>query len=970
MYFHSETARSTKKTALQAAEKSFGKYLSRCTDAVFTDGSRTKVLAATGLAVELPVCDQLRREPALREVIAENDSVLFDFSKENTVCHTLSGEITLTDAQTEAALQALRRAADAPGKLNENGELELDLKAEPVGPHYNVNLLLGWRAGYNAPLFTTPKSSVDSLGRGAFRAGGPKQVLASRCVLQPEDAGEPANRQFYLYENGKKIFYSLDVHHNVKSAHCVHSQNRTVITYETEDALRITRTIFLPMQQNGMPDALEIQHIEVENLGAEPRTLKIVLTGEFGIAAPETVANDVIYANVVHQSEVLYNEDGRPICLTLHHKPAEQQGEKKFAMLLCGGETMDAFGCQYSEFVGRGTLADPELGDCLPSRPHRKMAPFFAMDKTFTVEPGQVRTVDEFVGMMDRTDDVSAEFDSAIHTLLETCRRPGAVEEMLEKVVDFQKRYTSYLTPETGNALFDAYVGKNLPFQVLYQTFVSRAFAWTQKSYRETGFREIQDIFPSMYYLNAAGMPELVKELISCWAVNVFRMGYAYHDFTWKGKEPGDCSDDQLWLVQAVYRYCTLTGDYAYLNEELPIAGEDASRPLADTLLAILEYSGKISVGKHGMPLLDKADWNDTLRLDKVVRKGPAKEALYREQLAASGKPWGTPLENTDTESTMNACLLKIAADETAALLEKLNDPARSGQAEQAKAVAAAQLAAMQQYAWKGDFFARALINNARPGGYTYLGAGKDGLSADPSVDGTYFLNSFGWSILAGIATETQIEIMLNVVEKYLKTDAGLRLCTLVAYEKLGVNTATGLYYPGDRENGGVFKHAAMMSTAAMFKAAREVQSETLAARLRDLGWWMIGKTVPYATMAQPFVTKGNPRFCTQYNNAETGENIGPMLSGTASWLTLALFEALGVSDAADGFTVAPVLPAGVKQYRYHLQKNDTMLNVELDADNSFRAGETTRCTLDEHPVTMPLTLPQDGKVHTLNVKL
>lgn len=969
MFYTAESARATTLTAAQAAKKCFEKHLRGDTDAVFLGGDRSRVLAATGLPFAMPVCDRLRAAVPVRALLqAVRGSLLFDF-QDGVACYGEDGPVEIGGALALCAEQICRQVAAAPGALNENGELTLDLQACPVGPHYNVNLLLGWRCGFDAPLFTTPKSAVDAFGRGSFRAGGPAQVLASRCVLQPEENGEPVNRQFYLYEDGRRIFYSLDAHTNVRAARCVHSQNYTVITYETQDQLRITRTIFIPIQRAGLPDALEIQHIEIENHGSRPRQLKLVLTGEFGIAGPETVANDVVYANIVHQREIVY-EGKDPLCVTLHHKPADQKGEKKFALLLADGAPMEDFCCNLSEFVGSGSLAWPELGDCLPSRQQRKMAPFFAMGKTLLVPPRGSRTVDSFAGMLDRREDVRQPFDEALHSLVLRYRVPGAAQAELDAVKAFQTRYAAYLQPDTANCDFNAYVGKNLPFQVLYQTFVSRAFAWTQKSYRETGFREIQDVFASLYYLNAAGQAPLARELISVWAANVFRMGYAYHDFTWRGKEPGDCSDDQLWLTQAVYRYCRLTGDYDFLRAELPVAGEDAVRPLWQTLSAILVYSGKISVGRHGLPLLDKADWNDTLRLDREVLKGPAKEQLYRSQLAKSGKPWGSPLENSWTESVMNACLLKISADETAELLEALADPALGGETAQAREISAAVAQSVQANAWKGDFFARALINDGRAGGYTYMGAGKDGLAAAPGHDGTYFLNSFGWSILSGIATEAQIGTMLAVVEKELKTGAGLRLCTLVAYDRLGVNTATGLYYPGDRENGGVFKHAAMMSTAAALQAAKWVKSEELAERLRALAWFMIGKTLPYATMAQPFVTRGNPRFCTQYNNSETGENIGPMLSGTASWLTLAVLESFGVEDTAEGFSAAPVLPAGQKKLCYAVQKQGTTLRVEISGGSRFRASANTTRALDGRPCGEKIAFPQDGGTHTLQITL
>ena len=76
--------------------------------------------------------------------------------------------------------------------------------------------------GYGNPLQTTPKSVVDGLGRGSFRAHSATQVLATRWDMLQEENGFPANRQFYILEDGQqiftrqlhltKIFYLLSVH--------------------------------------------------------------------------------------------------------------------------------------------------------------------------------------------------------------------------------------------------------------------------------------------------------------------------------------------------------------------------------------------------------------------------------------------------------------------------------------------------------------------------------------------------------------------------------------------------------------------------------------------------------------------------------------------------------------------------------------------------------------------------------------
>jgi hypothetical protein len=167
-------------------------------------------------------------------------------------------EVSAPSEIVKAIQAALSNVNNWAGYLNEKGEHVIDLRTPTPGPHFYVNLLLGNRMGYDYALQTTPKSVVDRLGRGSFRSHADTQVLATRWDMRAEENGFPANRQFYLVENFKKIFYSADIKDsNIISQTCTHSQNHTVIEYKLKCGLEIKRTIFILPQFKNLPLATE-----------------------------------------------------------------------------------------------------------------------------------------------------------------------------------------------------------------------------------------------------------------------------------------------------------------------------------------------------------------------------------------------------------------------------------------------------------------------------------------------------------------------------------------------------------------------------------------------------------------------------------------------------------------------------------------------------------------------------------------
>ncbi len=943
-------------------------------------GKTASVLGVSGLRFDSPFTSTLLEDEGLYEffkTLFENGRSLLITYDNDILAYTEDGKIDLPEDISGKIRKKIEDSEYWGGILNENGELIADPSTPAPGPHYYTNLLIGNRIGFDRPLQSTPKSAIDRLGGGCFRAHADTQVLATRWDYLPEENGFPANRQFYLTEDGKEIFYSgrakADNLLNVKT---VHSQNRTEISYVLSCGLKIKRTIFILPQEDKLPLAAEAQMIEIANDGGKDRDLRIVYTGMFGTSEVHALREDVIFSTVVAESEVFFDENEDIAAISFNPNPKWTKGNIRFSTLLIhedGKVKLPSEYCaKYSEFVGNGSLEEPEFISHLSCRPSRKGPGFFALGASFKVKAGSTVRADNFTCLSsdklnpDFKDDVTVKEE--IGALISRFSDEKSLPEVLDKLIKFTKDYAGYMKISHEDRDFEAYVNNNLPFQVFYQTFVSRSLDWTQKGYREIGFREIQDIFASMYYFQSMGQQEFVRKLLREWAGNVHKDGFANHNFYWTGKEPGWWSDDALWLLQALDRYVSLTGDYAFLEEELPVAGtEGEKRSILDTIKAIITYSAKISVGKHGIPLIDRADWNDCLRVDPDCIGGSDKIEAYKEQLKAKGRSYGeVPFESEYSESVMNGFLLKVAVDAASKFFTHFGD----SYAGELKELSGRLYKDLNENAWKNDFFARVLFNRKDKPELKYLGAAGDNLQVE-DAPGSYFLNSFSWSILSGCASEDQISSMLDSMDKYLKSPYGFRLCSTVEYSKIAPKIDVALYYPGDRENGGVFKHANMMAAAAMLKAAKEVEDDKLAERLLDEAYWVIDRILPYKTLKSPFATAGNPRLCTQYNNCQTGENIGPTLSGTSTWLLLCLFSCFGVEFTSENFICEPLLRKEDRELEVTVNNGKAVYKIRITKSEGFRRTKNgVAVTVDGVPQdSTKIGLFEDGKEHEVRIE-
>jgi cellobiose phosphorylase len=508
---------------------------------------------------------------------------------------------------------------------------------------------------------------------------------------------------------------------------------------------------------------------------------------------------------------------------------------------------------------------------------------------------------------------------------IEKWRDFATVDRAFSELGAWWEEYLSAFSVQSPVPSFDSMVNIHNPRQCFVTKSWSRYLSLYQLGFgadRGIGFRDSsQDVMGVM-----ANMPLEARLLIEKLLQVQRPDGSAMHQFNplsmlasegdsrEREDRPHYYSDDQLWIILAVASYLKETGDLAFLRRKLAFydLGGRGRIPESASVLEHLSRAAAFTrgdLGRHGLPLLGYADWNDTVNL-------------------APG-----------AESVFTACLYGAALLELACLAEAMGDTAA---AERWRAWHAEMKATVNAVAWDGEWWLR------------YFDADGSPIGTREAEKARIWINSQTWAVIAGYAEGDRARDSMDSVFRLLNTERGLKLSWpgYSSYDPSigGVTT----YPPGAKENGGIFLHAnpwAMIAECLRGdcdRAWRYYQQINPAARNEDLDCFEVE---PYV-YPQNVLGDEHPQFGLGRNS---------WLSGTSSWAYQAATQRiLGIRPEYDALIVDPRLPGAWQGFQARRRFRGASYRIRVHNPRGAGKGVSS-ASIDGRPLE-PLVGPMRGR--------
>ena len=592
-------------------------------------------------------------------------------------------------------------------------------------------------------------------------------------------------------------------------------------------------------------------------------------------------------------------------------------------------DSIKSVSCDRAEFLGRnGSLDNPAaMGRSrLSGRNGVGLDPCAVIQVPFTLAAGEERVIAFRLGVGKSKDEC--------RELAMRFKGVEATQKSLSRVWRQWDRLLGSAYVETPDTSFNMMANGWLLYQAIACRMWGRGAIY--QSGGAFGFRDqLQD---AMALVHTA--PHLLREQILLCASRQFAEGDVMH---WWHPPSGrgvrtHCSDDYLWLPQAVCRYVSSTQDTGILDEQaVLITGrplkddEDAyyDQPSASGNTAtiyehcVLAIRYGLKFGAHGLPLMGSGDWNDGM--DKVGAGGKGESvwlAFFLYDVLARFGPLAAARGDLP--------FYQECSSQLAVLKEKI-----------------------ETHGWDGGWYRRAYFDDGTP-----LGSAENSECRIDSI-------AQSWSVLSKAGSAEHAKLAMRALDDYLvrREDKLVKLFT----PPFDVQTPNPGYIrgytPGVRENGGQYTHAAVWAAMAFAQLGDSSRAWAIFNIINPVNHCKTAGDVaryevePYVAAADVYAAPGL-----------VGRGGWTWYTGSAAWMYRLMLESLmGINIENGALRIAPCLPESWGCCTVHYRYCSAVYHIEIT--QKYSGGKNLSITLDgtaQNDSLVPLA--DDNKEHEVAV--
>ncbi|VDN47040.1 conserved protein of unknown function [Petrocella atlantisensis] len=681
--------------------------------------------------------------------------------------------------------------------------------------------------------------------------------------------------------------------------------------YHEEESIEQELTVFTPLDE-----PIKIWELKLTNHSDRERFMGLTYYVEWVLGTEREQTNPYILTEYNNEHEYLSAK-------SIYNYHFRKHNAFMFTSEMIIGYTGDRH-----EFLGRkGSILNPEGLDIkLSNNTGVSYDSCGAIQVSISMKPNESKTIIFGLGQSVHLEEISK-----LRYKYKDLRK--ATKE-LKRVNDYWEEMLGTIQVKTNDRAIDIMVNGWLLYQTISCRINARAaFYQCGGAY---GFRDqLQDAL-SLLITDPTALKNQI--LIAC--SRQFEEGDVQH---WWHMPMGvgvrtKITDDLLWLPYATSAYIRSTGDYTILKEKVhyikgPLLEEGQHEAMvtaekSEISASIYEHC-KLTIlhtefGKHGLPLMGGGDWNDGMNMVGIEGTG---------------------------ESVWLAWFLYTVLGDFIPLCHHEGD-IESG--EQFEEMRKTLLTNIESHSWDGDWYLRAFYDD-----YSKLGSKEN---AECRIDSI----SQSWSVISKGAQKDRAEVAMQSAVRYLvREEDGISLLLAPPFDKTDKNPGyIKNYYPGIRENGGQYTHAAVWLAIASTMIRDYSLADTLFTILNPIHITS-SKRESLKYEKEPYVMIADISLSAPY----TGRGGWSWYTGSAGWMYQGLVHwFLGIRKEEDELIIDPTTPTSFGDFTITYKYKTTVYEIQVES-RSKGVMVAEGLLLDGEKIEgNRIKLSDDGKIHVVIV--